>query len=586
MSSHLDRRSAELVLAEIDRCSQDFEYFCKNWWEIDNRDGGRCKLDLSPEQRTVNKVVFEDGRLLVVKARKLGISTDICALGTWMAKFHGKKIALVVHEPGALAEVYHTKIRRPLGSLPPAFDILGHRIVQNKLDEGIRFENGGSIRIGTPNSEPWRGGDIDLCHFSEFASYDKPERVMNSALDAMFSGGKAIIETTAMGLGLTHQLWYDSDTPWSKVFFSWKLHPLYTVAGTEWTEVEDAVSSLKNTENKRSFDGYVKGRELSAGQAMWAFLKLGEKSWDWLGFHREFPATPELAFSVAQGRVFQVSFPVGKPSRGWLFHPDGEHDRPKSKERYVLGVDCASGGDDGDHTAMSLGCGNAKRPELCATGYFKIDTNQAAEEAVVVARKYGAMIMGERNTYGLAFLQRCVELEYPYIWREVISDRGGMRVGDKLGYSTNVNTRPGLIAKMKQHLGGAQPNVWPWCPRLQREVNDFRYNPDKGNKEMAADGGHDDLLFAFALMCLGLEPEFLSQHKGEFRSRPRTVDEISLWEIRNHQIFDPGVEYDDDTTQERENAAAYRALGTVRRDKNDRWTFDPNKDFGLIDLGG
>jgi len=582
MSTLSDRRSAELVLAEIDRCRQGFEYFTENWWQIDNRDGGRCNLKLSPEQRTVNKSLFETGRTLIVKSRKLGISTDICALGVWMAKFHGKKVALVVHEPGALAEVYHTKVRRPLNAMPPAFDIMEYRVVQNTLDDGIRFDGGGSVRIGTPNSEPWRGGDIDLCHFSEFASYDKPERVMNSALDAMFSGGKAVIETTAMGLGLTHQLWYDEDTPWTKIFFSWMLHPLYSIEGATTRDVEEAVAGLKNTDNRRQFEGYIGEYELTPGQAMWAFLKLGEKKWDWIGFHREFPATPGLAFSVSEGRVFQVSFPVGRPSTGWLTNPNKEHERPKPGEKYVLGVDCASGAEAGDYTAMVLGCGDARKPELCGTGYFRCDTNEAAEQALVIAKRYGAMILGERNTYGLAFLMRCAELEYPYIWREVLTDRYGVRVGDKLGFSTNVNTRPTLIGKMKMHFGGPKPNVFPWCPRLQREINGFRYNPDKGFKEEAGSGDHDDLLFSFALMALGLEPEFLSQHRGQFTSRPRTPDEIALWEIRNHKTFDPGQEFDDDTEEERQNAAAYRSLGVVRTERADRWAWNPKDDFGIL----
>lgn len=552
-----DKIAAVLILEELERCKRNFEYFAANHWQIDHRDGGKGTLSLSPEQRTVNKVAFDTRRLMIIKARKLGISTDVAALGVWLAKFHGKKVALVVHEPAALAEVYATKIRQPLANLSH-FNLLDYTVTQNNLDE-IRFENGGSIRIGTPNSEPWRGGDIHLCHFSEFSSYENPHKVMDSALDAMFQTGIAIIETTAKGLGFTHQLWNDPDTPWSKVFFSWMLHPLYAVPSATLASVEAQIAALSSDDNKRRFARYAEQHDLTPPQMAWAINKLGEKKWDWTGFHREFPATPELAFSTSSGRVFIPSFSVGRPSEGWLWNPSGEESRPKSGQKYVLGVDAASGDHDGDYTAMVLGRGNADKPVICATGYFHMDTNEAAKEAQKVASRFGAMIMGERNTFGLAFLQKLVEIGFPFIWREQFYDRFGKRIGDKLGYSTNVNTRPRLIGKMQEVINSDPPLTDLWCPRLQREINDFRFNEDNGKAE-ASSGSHDDMLFAMALMALALEPEYLAQHRGKFNSRPRTDDEIELWELRNGKQFDPTMFFDDDSVEERENVVLRRRL--------------------------
>lgn len=555
----LEQMAAALILDEISRCKQSFEYFTSNHWVIDHRDGGKGLLDVSPEQRTVNKVAFSSRRAFIIKARKLGISTDVAALGVWLAKFHGKKVALVVHEPGALAEVYATKIRQPLAAIGQ-FDLLDYRCTQNNLDE-IRFANGGSIRIGTPNKEPWRGGDIHLCHFSEFSSYDNPKRVMDSALDAMFSGGIAIIETTAKGLGFTHQLWNDADTPWTKLFFSWMLHPLYRVSCTP-EQLRAKLDALTSADNRRKFERYAEEHSLDTEQRAWALDKLGEKKWDWTSFHREFPATPNLAFSSASGRVFFPEFGVGKPSEGWLYAPGQNEERPRNGHKYVLGIDAASGDRDGDFTAMCLTRGTTDKPVLVATGYFHKDTNEAAEEADNVARRYGAMIVGERNGYGLALLQKLVERGFPSIWREMKMDVFGHVISEKLGYSTNVNTRPRLIAAMQRTINADPPAFDIWCPRLQREINDFRYNEDTGKAE-AAPGSHDDMLFAWALAVIGLDPEFLAQHRGSFKSRPRTAEEIALWEIRAGKTFDPGQFFDDDTVQERENAQLYRGLGNT-----------------------
>lgn len=545
---HSTSAEVELVVAEIDRCGSDFWYFCRTFVYISDRDGNTSLFHPNKEQVNIIMELQTTRRVANVKARKLGMSTVLVIYGLWLALFHKQKVGTIAHDEGSVANIF-AKVRFAYDRLPPWMKMGPNRARYNS-EKRLELEHGGSYRISTDRQEKFRGGDLYFLHMSELSKYQDPIKTFNAALDALLPHGVACIETTARGMGFLHGLWYDQAQPWSKIFYNWFAEPSYVVENSDRALIR--VRREMGTDDRNKMDAYAEKFALSDRQKNFATMKLAEKAWSWKDYHQEWPATPELAFSFSEGRVFQAAFDVGKPTPGIEVF---EEYNPL--ETYVAGVDTSSGSEVGDYQSVCILREDPGGPRIALTAYVRVPLPEFAEMVLTLAKKYNALIMAERNSYGLDVLNRVDEAGYPNIWRSVIYDKIGTRVSEKMGFHTSASTRPLLIGKMMQHLGGNPTRIPVPCKRLQREINDFVYHPET-NKPEHAPGCHDDLLFAFALAAMGLEPENVAQHQGPMTSRPRSEMEVIKWELKNGREYDPAEHFDDDAPEETEKANILR----------------------------
>lgn len=547
---HKQREDVALVVAEVDRCSKNFWYFCNRYVYISDRDGNTSLFYPNKEQVNLIQELETTRRVANVKARKLGMSTVLSIYGLWLAFFHQQKVGTIAHDEGSVTNIF-AKVRFAYTRLPPWMKVGIYKAAYNS-EKRLEFAHGGSYRISTDRQEKFRGGDLYFLHMSELSKYQDPIKTFNAALDAMLPHGVACIETTARGMGFLHGMWFDSASPWSKVFYNWFAEPSYVI--------DEDDRSLQRVLKNMGRDDFNKMKEyadkfaLSDRQRHFATLKLAEKAWSWKDFHQEWPATPDLAFSFSEGRVFQSAFDVGKPVPGIEVFEDYN-----PLETYVMGVDSSSGSETGDYQSVCILRGDMDSPKIALTAYVRVPLPEFAEMVGQLARKYNALIMAERNSYGLDVINRVMEDGYPNVWRSVIYDKIGSKVSEKAGFHTSASTRPLLISKMQQYLGGNPTRMPVPCKRLQREINDFVYNPST-HKEEAAPGCHDDMLFAFALAAMALEPEHVAQHQGPQSKRPRTETEIFRWELKNGRRYDPGELFDDDTNADTQRANLFREV--------------------------
>ena len=157
---------------------------------------------------------------------------------------------------------------------------------------------------------------------------------------------------------------------------------------------------------------------------------------------------------------------------------------PQEGRRYVIGVDSAGGGSQGDYACaeviertIGLQCAELR-------GHFP--PLELARRVVELGLRYGrALLAVERNNHGYGVLAHLRDMEYVNIFEK----------DGELGWLTSASTRPGMIENVVA-VFTAEPRLFH-SPRLLEECRTFVRRAD--GKAAAADGAHDDCVMAMAI---------------------------------------------------------------------------------------
>jgi hypothetical protein len=180
---------------------------------------------------------------------------------------------------------------------------------------------------------------------------------------------------------------------------------------------------------------------------------------------------------------------------------------PQSGKDYIIGVDTAGGGSEGDYAcaevverASGLQCAELR-------GHFP-PLELARRVAELGLRYQRALLAIERNNHGYGVLAHLQNMKYERIFEK----------NEQLGWLTSAATRPAMIENMASLLV-AEPRLFQ-SRRLLEECRTFVRRPE-GNAA-AAEGTHDDCVMAMAI-ALAVRRE----HAGP-RPRRRGFEMTSL----------------------------------------------------------
>tara|TARA_R110000824_G_scaffold62094_5_gene164661 strand:- start:24713 stop:26239 length:1527 start_codon:yes stop_codon:yes gene_type:complete len=365
-------------------------------------------FDLNPAQEHLLEVLLAHDRIIVPKARQLGISTLIRAYFFWKAYCaeHPRPYAVMSHTRSS-AEGLNKMDKTFYKNLPPKF-----RVPLAKLNTRTMVfqDSGSSMDIYTAGG---RGGTRSFAaaaaHLSEFAFYPNQEETL-AEVEATVGDGQVIIESTANVPGdKFHQLILDAQegkNDWVVAFYGWDQKPEY--------RKKPSTNFKLNTAERKLRDEH--GLDLE--QLYWRKKKLatlgGEK------FRREFPLTVEESFLAAVVPYFDLEIldgvepiPLGKRAHRPV-------ESPNPQEEYVMGVDVAAGvgGDFSAVTVLSLG---TREPVY----HFESNTITPAALGDVVITLIGKyhepLVLIEANGYGSTTLNQVERTGYKKLWT---NDRG------------------------------------------------------------------------------------------------------------------------------------------------------------------
>ena len=435
---------------------------------------------------------------IVLKARQMGLTTWIAA------RFFLKTIT----QPGTLTlEVAHTQeaaeeifrivhrfvdwMPEPVRTGPLRTSRANVRmLVFPEIDAQYRVVSAGDRNAG-------RGLTVQNLHCSELARWPgNPAETLAGLRAALAPCGELVIESTPQGVG---GCFYDewqraAETGMVRHFLPWWMEKSYrgqaveaqTLTGEEQELMRRHGLSREQIGFRRRIGedfGSLAAQEF-AENAETCFAMSGECVFDRVALDR---------------RLHEVPNPVSEERNGdlavWL--------PPVGGRRYVVAVDPAGGGSEGDYSAIQVLDLESAMQCLEYAGHLAV--SELAALAANVARRYNhAWLVVERNNHGSGVLAH-LAMSHP-----------GVRLYEQdgqPGWLTTSLSRPAVLAGLDVALVDAAH-----CFHSRRLLAECRSFVRHGNGKIGARAGaHDDLVMAMAI-ALAARAELLSSGGADRRA--------------------------------------------------------------------
>jgi hypothetical protein len=450
----------------------------KKLLKIRLKKGGTRLLQLNRAQQEYSRRCSKQN--IVLKARQVGITTYIAARYFIQTITRPGTLTVQVAHSQESAEAIFNIVQRFWENLPKA--MLKSALVKSRSNvRQIVFPRLDSeYRVETADDNAGRGMTIHNLHCSEVSRWPRGAlETLASLRAAVVPEGEIVLESTPNGAtGVFYSEWQKAnDIGYTQHFFPWWYDESYQVI----------VKKEKFEPTTPEEDELVKRHGLSEGQIAWR-----RRQWQTLRdlAAQEYAEDPGSCFLVSGECVFELAaiekaaVLVGDEAaledngRLSIWFP------PQKGRRYILGVDTAGGGTDGDYACAEVI--ERTMGMQCAELHGHFPPFELARRVAELGRKYGrALVAVERNNHGAAVLAHLT-----HIGCEEIYEKDG-----QLGWLTSAASRPAMIENMAAVLM-EQPELFH-SPRLLEECRTFVRHAD--GSASAADGAHDDCVMAMAI---------------------------------------------------------------------------------------
>jgi hypothetical protein len=452
-------------------------------------------------------------RVVVLKARQMGISTLIELLAYWRTAFFPNITGLIAAQEEDAATRIFEMFRVFYSTTPDVirpdtekFSVEEIRFGSRKTDPG---DLGLASRILTKTTAlggsrkdqqgKGRGATYHFFHGSEVAFWANPHRFMSGVTPGLHKRPNiyGFLESTARGSGnwfhrrwrkaaegwrLVKQpsgppRWMCDGTPglWIPVFLSWLEHPAYRVAIPGAGSEKELAYYTKHMdkEERRLVNEFGATPE----QIEWRRVTLEDMDGDLELFCQEYPAEPEEAFQSTGRRVFDMLAlqrysdaamateyfrgSLIRDDKDKLFRSEDPHGalkiwrEPKASNMYVIGADpCIGRSPEGDNACAQVLCATSDNPEesweQVAVWCDRVDPDEFAQELLKLAEYYGtALIVCEVNGPGQTTDLMLQKANYWNRYRRVEYDKITNQRVLKWGWHTNTKTRSVMVGSLK-----------------------------------------------------------------------------------------------------------------------------------------
>jgi len=457
------------------------DYLIARLLKIRPKRGGSQWLRLNRAQREYSRNCSKQN--IILKARQVGITTYIAARFFLQTITQPGTLTVQVAHSQESAEAIFNIVQRFWENLPKA--ILRGALVKSRSNvRQIVFPwLDSEYRVETADDNAGRGMTIHNLHCSEVSRWPRGGMETLASLRAgVVPDGEIVLESTPNGAtGVFYREWQQAiETGYTQHFFPWWYDDSYRVVAKKRT----ILSPLELTSEENLL---MKTHGLNEGQIAWR-----RKQWNALRglAAQEYAEDPSSCFLASGECVFELG--AIEKAFGMAGNETASEDNgrltiwfPAQKgRRYIIGVDTAGGGSDGDYA-----CAQVIEREMgmqCAELHGHFPPFELARRVADLGQRYEhALVAVERNNHGFGVLAYLNTLGY-----ENIFEKDG-----QLGWLTSAASRPAMIDNMAAVLM-AEPELFHSL-RLLEECRTFVRHSD-GNAA-AADGTHDDCVMAMAI---------------------------------------------------------------------------------------
>lgn len=411
-------------------------------------------------------------RMVVLKARQIGISTIIEAIGFVLAIYRQFFWAMVVsHERESSEHLLSMTTRY--------WDTFVFKSLYTTTYKGrshLAWEHGSQIHVATArNIDAGRSTTKHFLHGSEVASWDHAEELMDGLLNAVPDFGLTAVffESTAKGVGnFFHKECNKAmrgDSDYEFCFYPWFNDPEYTLDSIP-KDLQEKYSVLDTYDEEELF---LKERfGVSDEKLSWRRWCIANKlRGDLHKFHQEYPSNPHEAFISTGQNVFHLPnilkhyLPRGKKGqkRGNLAYVGGKIQFLESPEGFLTVYAYPSAdkdwgvylcGADPTHTIEGdfacIQVINRRTLEQVAVYRRKCDPITFGKDLQIIGTWYNTALLAiEKEGPGSATVGCVVADNYPNVYTMVRVDKMQGKPDNGLaGWSTNSSTKHTAIQRV------------------------------------------------------------------------------------------------------------------------------------------
>lgn len=508
---------------KLEKINNDPKLWIRNFVKIVDNSGELIPFVLNEQQEYFVDNITKFN--IISKARQIGFSTLSLALCLYYACTRPNTNYLIVSYKLESSSSLFERLKLMNNYLPRD----KYHFPETKRDNRneLLFENGSRIQcVIAGNKEIGRGNTFEYILLSEFAFYERQEKVLLSAEQALAKNdnSKIVIETTSNGFNFYQKLFmnaYKNNSKYKAFFF-----PFYSSAYVKQFrhEHDEAEKWYKDNNKGRRLQQkdlekdeqilYQKGANLRF--LMWRRWKLLDM--DIQQFYQEFPSTPMESFISTGNSVFEQSKILERMNYVLPAIPKSEcvdvpesliqyinkglniYHFPKSKTKYYAGVDTSSGSGQ-DYSTISIFDQDGE--QVLSFYHNKIPIYRFAGIVDAIGRWFNqAFMVVERNSYGLPLLERLrKEYQYMNLYKQKIFDQRGKKKL-QLGWTTSQVNKSILISDFKEQFELGLININ--CTETLEQMQIFVENNGKmGN--VKGEKNHDDLVISCALAVQGMK---------------------------------------------------------------------------------
>jgi hypothetical protein len=454
------------------------DYLITELLRIRPKKGGTKRLHLNRAQREYSRKCTRQN--IVLKARQLGITTYVAARYFLQTITRPGTLTVQVAHSQESAEAIFNIVQRFCENLPKEM-LKGALLKSRSNARQIVFPRLDSeYRVETADDNAGRGMTIHNLHCSEVSRWPRGGlETLASLRAAVVPEGEIVLESTPNGaVGVFYGEWQRAnETDYTQHFFPWWYEPSYQ-------EIVKQATMLPLTPEENEL---VRQYGLSERQIAWR-----RKQWGALRAlaSQEYAENPSSCFLVSGECVFELAAIEKAAALAGEATESEDNGRltiwfpPQKGRRYILGVDTAGGGADGDYACAQVI--ERTMGVQCAELHGHFPPYDLARRVADLGQRYErALVAVERNNHGYAVLAHLTNLGCENIFEK----------DHQLGWLTSAASRPAMIENMAAVLI-AEPGLFH-SPRLLEECRTFVRRTD-GNAA-AADGAHDDCVMAMAI---------------------------------------------------------------------------------------
>jgi len=508
-------------LDQVEQARQAIKVIAADFWiyvernlMIKDKRGMMVPLEPNWAQRILVEQVLADllkglpVRYIILKARQMGLSTIIEALGYWWTTTNKYQNAVIIAHKKKAAQNLYKMFRRYYDNANSLFrptrkyntvNALTFDVEDNVKEEykmrgekppGMESE----IQTMVAGEGEGRSDTILFFHGSEVAFWNNGADVLSAALQAvpLLPNTFVFLESTANGVG---GYFYDEwqfakkgESQFKPLFFAWHEHPEYEIEG-EIAEYDEEEKELIEIFVKKKYPVESWNRKL-----MWRREKKKEFRSDPGKFYQEYPKDDTEAF-LASGRTAfdtralikmeeRARLAENQPAFGQIVKekdvlnkeiyvckfikpsiegqdatPFKVWELPQKNIKYTIAIDVAEGleiskdtGGAGDYSVIDVM--RTDNLKTVARWRSHIDPDMLGDIAFDIGTYYNmALIAPETNNQGLTTTQRLRDKFYRNLYmRETSEEDQFQQRTSKMGWQTNRKTKPIIINELRRAI--------------------------------------------------------------------------------------------------------------------------------------